>query len=110
MRTLVPSDCGFCLCVAVIRQCDPCFEDYSMHVAHNFSLQDDKLDRAERAARAVEEIGASSKKNHQLFERTVAHASDQNLHSCGWSFVRESGGCKGSVDSFETFLVYALDS
>jgi len=31
--------------------------DYSMHVAHNFSLQDDKLDRAERAARAVEEIG-----------------------------------------------------
>ena len=72
-----------------------------MHVAHNFSLQDDKLDRAERAARAVEEIGASSKKNHKFFECAVICTYDQSLHSCRWSCVREYGEYRGSLDSFE---------
>jgi len=31
--------------------------DYSMHIAHSFSLQDPKLPRAERAVLAMEEIG-----------------------------------------------------
>ena len=88
-------------------------QDYCMHVAHNFSLQDLELDRAERAARAIEEIGTLpkfSRVDTALRGALAADTFERRLNSrLPVAMIRASHGtCRKAFLWFDCAAVHQL--